>query len=409
MRFLALVSSILVALPFASCDQSSVPSSPTQPAEDSDSITRASEAARSVAERLRSFHQSDSSTCQAGSGQACDLPEYRRNWEATDPGDSIRLLPSDLLEPLPGMFWWYDEEGMTTQSSTFPARVPLRGGIRIWVWGPYGPDGLQHASRPVAHAPILSRGSGPIEYLGDSLSMHSPQVDAVIHYTLDGSYPTLSSAIMKTKLSLDGALAVRSISVLPDGSQSLSVRASFTPAGGWKSDIPYDTLLDLRDGQRYPIVKLGTQTWMAQNLNCLPAKEGSRDPFQGVQYSHIAIRDASITAICPEGWRLPKVSDWTALIAWAKTREGVVSQNVGNALRSTALTSATGINAPFASDVFGFRATSTRFWTDSVDIGTHTLIELSDSARFVRIMPDSSGFLSPSNFSAPMRCLRSHD
>ena len=143
-----------------------------------------------------------------------------------------------------------------------------------------------------------------------------------------------------------------------------------------------NTIVDI-DGNKYPIVSIGTQIWFAKNLSTTKFSNGDSIPTTYPSWKNISSEQNAIyqwdylgiepyTAIygklytwavatdsrnvCPIGWRVPTDDDFSTLVAYVGGAKVIGSTSGGAALKDTTLEYWINNSLSLSSNTTGFSA-----------------------------------------------------
>ncbi len=177
------------------------------------------------------------------------------------------------------------------------------------------------------------------------------------------------------------------------------------------------TITDPRDGQKYFIVDIGTQTWFAENLNYETPDSWWYDDNEanGTIYGRLYTWDAAQNA-CPDGWRLPSDDDWKILEMELGMSQAVADEDLWRGTQGDKMKSTSGWNgngngtnsSGFTGLPGGFYGTS---YTNKGENGNWwTSTEVSSSTAWQRGLNNLDNrilrFDPPKTFRLSVRCVK---
>jgi len=153
----------------------------------------------------------------------------------------------------------------------------------------------------------------------------------------ESSSSEMSSSSVQTESSSSKVESSSSINISSSSidESSSSEKSSSSLNDGY--DAINNTLTDSRDGQVYKTVTIGTQVWMAENLNYLPEDtvgtiwagkslcgggawkgkiEGDCNIYGRLYEDDFTKKEENINSICPDGWSLPSKKQYEILTSF---------------------------------------------------------------------------------------------
>lgn len=251
--------------------------------------------------------------------------------------------------------------------------VRLSSGVDSAITDASGNWALEMRPSSVSRRSILSLGSGPLQVRGSRLELRFGGADlSGRRGTSVQEYKILPRLVAGRTLD-----AVDSIVYSWKGRRFLRDTVSASRSGlvrvfdtTWNAEIVYGYLTDDRDGQIYRTVLIGSQTWMAQNLNFMGSGMDSgwaykNSPDSARKFGRLYNWASALgmvdscnqmicstriakpqRGICPSGWHVPTEFDWNMLSDTTLERK-----RAGTTLRSSG-----GWFEVIGKDSVGFRA-----------------------------------------------------
>lgn len=222
-------------------------------------------------------------------------------------------------------------------------------------------------------------------YLEDSLaktqesatdSLSSSEASSSSSIISSSSSLTISSSSVSSSsfTSIDSSVTdtLAKDSLLSDSSATLDSIPKDSLADTLCAEIPAGMTCDKRDGTLYPLVKIGSQTWFAKNLNfnapssfCYENNAANCSRYGRLyRWSTALALDEKFNqevagellttprqGVCPEGFRIPSAQDFSTLANYVEQKNG--DEGIGTSLKKGEWWEEND-EAPIGTDKFGF-------------------------------------------------------
>lgn len=292
---------------------------------------------------------------------------YATNSEGTAYGDQLTLVTEG--KSVPGI--------ITNMVSGIDLATALSGGII------YESGGTQITSLGVCWS------KNPSPTINDNKTS-----DKFLTWSPTGFYSNLTGLEKGTKYYVR-AYAITELGPFYGNEVDFTTRNFAAPA--FNPDMTYGTLTDI-DGNIYKTVDIGTQTWMAENLRTTRLNDGTEirlysnwtsgsvpamcwykdDPdtyktIYGAYYNYFTVKS---NKICPVGWHVPGLSDWTQLFtflgsegqAGGRLKENGTSNWINPNYGASNESGFTGLPAGFRNDKYYDAGSRAYFWSSTITI-----------------------------------------
>jgi len=144
------------------------------------------------------------------------------------------------------------------------------------------------------------------EARGGNYTLYAKQchVDSIQHFKKPENWLGFRCIIVKNK----------NENVIDIDNQNISIRH---PTDTVSNDGKYQLFTDKRDGKTYRTIKIGNQTWMAENFAYKPDKGSywayEKNDMYVAKYGYSYTWETA-RAICPDGWHLPSKEEYVILM-----------------------------------------------------------------------------------------------